>query len=377
MNFNHLLSYFENQRDEFIDLMQQLIRFPSYSGDRKSINNFADFLEKRFCSLGLKACRTATPVGDIIQFDLQPESDDFLVLLAHMDTVQVGTEPPAIKFADPLLYGNGAFDMKNGITQFYYIMKACLDLGIQIKNRIKLIFTPDEETGSLHSMQLLKNECRDARAVLLPEPSCPDGGVKTSRKGVVSISARLKGKSAHSGIEPEKGQDANRGLMHLISKIDKILEDHPGVTFNPGIISGGNRTNMTSGESELSGELRSFSNRDINRVSKKLKNIKNLHGLIIHIKTEEIHPPLEPTPANRELYNRARRISRELGHELPSCSSGGSSDGSSLSQLGIPVLDGLGMKGGGAHSEGEYIDVSDFAFRASLLTALCREISND
>jgi glutamate carboxypeptidase len=267
--------------------------------------------------------------------------------------------------------------MKNGIGLFYFMIQACLDLGIQFKKKIKLIFTPDEETGSQYSLQLLKKECRNARAVLLPEPSCPDGGVKIRRKGVAAITACLEGKCSHSGIDPEKGQDANRGLTHLIARIDKILEDYPGITFNPGIITGGNQTNMTSGESKLMGELRSFSGSELKQVSKKLEDIKKLQGVTIYLKTEITHPPMESNPANRELYNRAERISRRLGYELPACSSGGSSDGSSLSQLGIPVLDGLGMKGDGAHSEREYIDVSDFAFRATLFTALCQEISND
>ncbi len=377
MNLNRLLSYFENQRDGFIDLMKQMIAFQTYSGDRKAINAFSDFLEEIFSEFTLKKKRISCPGGDILEFSYSPDSNDFIVLLAHMDTVKVSETPIKIKIINHQLHGSGSYDMKNGIALFYYTLKAIQAFNLNIKKKLKLILTPDEETGSQGSMPYLLKECQGARAVLLPEPCCPEGGVKTRRKGVVSITATLHGKTSHSGIDPEKGLDANRGLMRLIQAIDEILKDYHGVSFNPGIISGGNQTNMTSGESILMGELRSFSGMDINRVSEKLKKIKNLQGITVHIKIHEVHPPLEPTPANRELYSRVRRISRRLGNELQACSSGGSSDGSSLSQAGIPVLDGLGLKGAGAHSAREHIDVSDFGFRATLLTALCQEISND
>jgi glutamate carboxypeptidase len=376
MDLQGLQQYFEKQKNDFIKLMEQMIGLQSHSGDRQSINRFVDFLENLFGKLGLKGIRTLTPVGDIIRFDYQPDFSEFLVLLAHMDTVKTGNEPPSARVKGSLLYGNGAYDMKNGIALFYSVIRACRALGITPGTNLTLLFNPDEENGSPYSGPILEKICRNARAVLLPEPSCPDGGVKTRRKGVVSVKARLRGKPSHSGIEPEKGLDANRGLASLIVLIDSILADHPGVTFNPGIITGGNQTNMISGFSELKGEIRSFSNDEIKRVSNKLENIRNIQGLAIHLETEVVHPPLEPTPASTRLYSLARTISKALGNELHECGSGGSSDGSSLSELGIPVLDGLGMIGGGAHSDQEYIDVSDFAFRATLLTALCQEISH-
>ncbi len=377
MNLKRLLSYFENQKDGFIDLMKQMIAFQTYSGDRKAINAFSDFLEKLFSEFALKKKRIPCPGGDILEFSYSPDFNDFIVLLAHMDTVKVSETPIKIKTINHQLHGSGSYDMKNGIALFYYTLKVIQAFNLNIKKKLKLILTPDEETGSQGSMPYLLKECQGARAVLLPEPCCPEGGVKTRRKGVASITANLHGKTSHSGIDPEKGSDANRGLVRLIQAIDEILKNYPGVSFNPGIISGGIQTNMTSGESVLSGELRSFSGKDIKQVSEKLKKIKNLQGITVRIKIHNVHPPLEPTPANRELYSRVRRISRRLGNELPACSSGGSSDGSNLSQAGIPVLDGLGLKGAGAHSAREHIDVSDFAFRATLLTALCQEISND
>jgi glutamate carboxypeptidase len=83
------------------------------------------------------------------------------------------------------------------------------------------------------------------------------------------------------------------------------------------------------------------------------------------------HPPLEPTPANEALYQRARRVASELGFELGAARVGGASDGSFTSAAGVPTLDGLGPVGGGAHAPEEHVLVADLPRRAALLAALC------
>jgi glutamate carboxypeptidase len=53
---------------------------------------------------------------------------------------------------------------------------------------------------------------------------------------------------------------------------------------------------------------------------------------------------------------------------------GGGSDGNLLAGLGLPVLDGLGAVGGGAHAEGEYVEVDAMEERAALVTALVQDL---
>jgi glutamate carboxypeptidase len=52
---------------------------------------------------------------------------------------------------------------------------------------------------------------------------------------------------------------------------------------------------------------------------------------------------------------------------------GGASDGNLTAAEGLPTLDGLGPRGGGAHSRNEHVDVSDLPRRAALLAALLSE----
>ena len=81
-------------------------------------------------------------------------------------------------------------------------------------------------------------------------------------------------------------------------------------------------------------------------------------------------PPLERTEAVVSLYEKARDHAASFGYELGEAQVGGGSDGNFVGALGVPVLDGLGITGDGAHTLDEYILISDIPKRATLLTLL-------
>ena len=153
-------------------------------------------------------------------------------------------------------------------------------------------------------------------------------------------------------------------------KIDDIVKREGELIFNPGLIEGGVRTNVVSPFSILKAEVRSFSNDKIEKVFSEINEIKDVDRAKLKIKTSLEHPALEYNNKNKRLYNIARKIADEVNYNLPECFSGGASDGSSLSYNGVPVLDGLGIKGDGAHSLNEHIYIDDFPFRAYLLASL-------
>ncbi len=371
MSLNRIFNYFQKQQSEFDELLKELVSIQTYSGNAESINNFLDYIEKLFIPFAPEINRHHTPVGDILTLTFYPEKKIKIVFLAHVDTVRVSEKPVPLKIDNGKLFGNGSFDMKNGICLFYFTIKALHELSIEVNREIQIILTPDEETGSRESMPLLLKTCKQVEAVLLPEPCCPDGGVKVQRKGVAQIRAELTGKAAHSGIEPEKGIDANRALTDLILQIDRMLKKHPQVTFNPGIIQGGYKTNIVSPYSYLEGELRSYSNDSMEQAIRELERLDRINGVQVKISFRKNYPAMEFNEKIRRLYQTAKQGAEEIGYELPYCFTGGSSDGCSLSAAGIPVLDGLGMKGAGAHAEEEFVELSDFPYRTAILANFC------
>src|SRR5712692_5011320 len=80
--------------------------------------------------------------------------------------------------------------------------------------------------------------------------------------------------------------------------------------------------------------------------------------------------PLERSSGGAKLFEQARKHGRELGLELQEASSGGGSDGNIVGALGVPVLDGLGEEGGGAHAPEEHVLLDSLPIRAELLARL-------
>ena len=56
--------------------------------------------------------------------------------------------------------------------------------------------------------------------------------------------------------------------------------------------------------------------------------------------------------------------------DLHESASGGGSDGNLIAALGVPVLDGLGAAGAGAHARDEHVLVDSLPIRAQLLSRL-------
>ena len=81
---------------------------------------------------------------------------------------------------------------------------------------------------------------------------------------------------------------------------------------------------------------------------------------------------MERTDAVVALFEKAREIAAAIGFELGETQVGGASDGNFVGALGVPVLDGLGITGDGAHTLHEHILVSDIAKRAALAALLLR-----
>ena len=84
-----------------------------------------------------------------------------------------------------------------------------------------VLLTSDEEVGSGTSRQLIEDEARRNRAVLVMEPSLPGGAAKTSRKGCGEFELLVRGVAAHAGLDPGKGASAIHELAHQILGVSR------------------------------------------------------------------------------------------------------------------------------------------------------------
>jgi glutamate carboxypeptidase len=291
-----------------------------------------------------------------------------VVLLAHLDTVwPVGSFTPLWQVEGDVVRGPGIYDMKAGFIQALYAMKD-LDL-----NKVALIATTDEETGSATSRELIEKVSKQAKAVLVLE-SAIDGKVKVGRKGTSMYKITIHGRAAHAGLEPEKGINATVEIAAIVNTLMTLGNKEHGTTVVPTVMNSGTTTNTVPALASLDVDCRSFKLSEMQRVQEAINNLKPIHPEAkIEVTGGINRPPLETT-STQSLYEKCEAVAKQLGQPpIGSASVGGASDGN-FAGIHTQVLDGLGAVGNGAHATHEHILASYLEPRAALLAALTKEI---
>lgn len=234
------------------------------------------------------------------------------------------------------------------------------------------LLTSDEEIGSRSSRAIVEKEALRSDFVLVLEPAHgPHGALKTARKGVGDFELRVKGRSAHAGLEPEKGSSAIVELCRQILHVEGFADRRRGITVNAGMVSGGTRSNIVPAEASATVDVRVCRIADIKEMERKFRSLRPYDRRTTVAVTGQFNrPPLERTAQVVNLFHRARRLARPLGIQLEEASVGGGSDGNFTAGLGIPTLDGLGAVGDGAHAAHENIVVEELPRRSALLAHL-------
>jgi glutamate carboxypeptidase len=267
------------------------------------------------------------------------------------------------------------FDMKTGIALGMLATRALVETGAAVSKRIVMLWTSDEEVGSQTSRAAIEDEARRSDAVLVLEPSLPGGTLKTSRKGCGGYEVIVRGVSSHAGIEPEKGASAVQELAHQILRINAFRDAAPGTSVNVTQVSGGARSNVIPDEARAVVDIRATTADGASAVARAFGALRPVDPRTsIEVRGGVDRPPLERTAAIARLYDRARAIARELGHDLDEGSTGGGSDGNFTAAIGVPTLDGLGAIGDGAHAIHEHVEVDALPDRAALIAGLIRSI---
>ena len=234
--------------------------------------------------------------------------------------------------------------------------------------------TADEEVGSPTARPLLEQAAAGAAAALVVEPPDSAGNLKTARKGLGRFRLRVTGRAAHAGGNLVDGASAVEELAHQIVRLHALTDSTRGTSVNVGVIRGGTRENVVAAEAEALIDARVSRFADRETIEDALHSLEPvLAGTRLELTGRWTRPPLEPSPGSARLFAAAREHGRALGLELEETSAGGGSDGNLVGAVGVPVLDGLGAEGGGAHSDDEHVIIASLETRAELLARILRE----
>jgi len=296
-----------------------------------------------------------------------------LLVLGHYDTVYaIGTlARMPYRQTGGQVFGPGVFDMKAGIVQALFALDAIERSEAHLGKRLVFLWTSDEEIGSESSRKLLESEAKRSDAVFVLEPSLgPHGLLKTARKGVGDAEIIVHGRSSHAGLAPEKGINAIHELALQIGRLRDWNDLRRGISVNAGIVDGGTRSNVIPDRARAVLDLRALRTSDMRKIEKRLHSLRPiLPGARLEVRGGFSRAPLE-RKHSAGLYERARKLGKQMGLRIGEATAGGGSDGNFTAALGIPTLDGLGAVGDGAHSAGEHILARAMPERAALLAAL-------
>lgn len=376
-----LLRYAIHKQEETIQMLKAMVECESPSDAPNEVNRLVDLLVEETREFARAKVIRNRMRGNhlVLEFALpqpkKPRKRAAPILgLGHSDTVwEMGTlKTMPFRRAEGRLWGPGVLDMKSGIAFLFAACRALRELDIEVGRKVRLLVVSDEEVGSETSRALTEAEARRSGAVLVLEPGTGlSGKLKTARKGVGDYTITVRGKAAHAGVDFLNGASAIVELARQIEKVAGFTDLDRGITVNPGIVTGGTRTNVIAAEARAEVDIRVVRAKDAAPLDRKFRGLKPIDRRCqITVEGGLNRPPMERTPAVADLFERACAIATEMEMRLEESSTGGGSDGNFTAALGIPTLDGLGGVGEGAHALNESILVDRIADRTALLAGL-------
>ena len=294
-----------------------------------------------------------------------------ILIAGHLDTVHpVGTlaKLPWRREGNKC-YGPGICDMKGGNYLSLEAIRQLQRAAFTTPLPITVLLTPDEEVGTPSVRNVVEAEAARNKYVLVPEPGRENNGVVTGRYAIARFNLEATGKPSHAGATLSSGRSAIREMARQIIAIDAMTG--PDCTFSVGIVHGGQWVNCVA--TTCIGEALSMAKRqaDLDRGVERMLALSGTSNDVTFKVTRGVTRPVwEPDAGTMALYEKARGIAKAMGLELPHGSAGGGSDGNFTGAMGIPTLDGLGVRGADMHTLNEYIEVDSLVERGRLMAGL-------
>jgi glutamate carboxypeptidase len=378
-----MLDYIASRHDQFIEDLETIVNIDSGSLYSAGVRKIVAYFQERFSNLDWYTQALAFADGDVpcleaANVDPQAPGTEFdFLFLGHMDTVflegTVQLRPFSIDGNHAK--GPGVCDMKGGLVAILHVMETLQHFGITDNLSLCAGFNSDEEIGSNASRAWLEALAAKSKRVFIFEP-CRIGGQRVlQRKGAGWYNVICRGKAAHAGVEPEKGANAVVELAHHIVDVAGFGNSELGTTVNVNIVNGGTKSNVIPDFAKARVDVRFAETSEVERIEDCFQQITqrpHVNDVRTEVDGEVNRPPMVPSEKTRRLWDQIAKIGTRLGQEMELIATGGGSDGNFTSAMGIPTIDGMGPRGGRAHSEDEFLDLKSITPTVQLVSEVCK-----
>jgi glutamate carboxypeptidase len=308
-----------------------------------------------------------------------------MLLIGHMDTVfEKDSSFQSYTVNGNIATGPGTNDMKGGLVIMLYALKAMQAAGVLKQTDITIVLSGDEEEHgepATISRRDMVAAAQHSDVALEFEGTPRFDGVfygSVSRRSSITWHIHTTGETGHSSaiFSDDKGYGAIYELTRILDTFRTQLPEKY-LTYNVGLVLGGStvevdannisgsatgKDNVIAPVAYASGDIRTISNEQTERVEQKMQAIvaQHLSKTNATIEFGEGYPAMAPTEDSRALLRMLNGANKSLGFaEMPELDpmKRGAGDIAFVAQY-LPGLAGIGATGDGAHAPGETVDLS-------------------
>ncbi len=291
-----------------------------------------------------------------------------LLLLGHLDTVVGHDAHRPIERQDGRLYGSGTVDMKGGVVLALGVLRALAEAPASLAEA-RLLLVTDEEWRTepfAHAERFCGFDgCLSFEAG--ERTRAGEEGVVVRRKAAGTLRVEARGRAAHSGSAPDDGRNA---LLALAVAAERVAarhdpHGHERLSVVPTILRSGEVFNVVPAAGELYCDLRADRLAAFGPVVAAVPS--EVGGATLEARLVREWPSMDSTADTQPLL---RSASERLGRPVVPVHRGGASDASHLATVVPVTVDGLGPRGGGAHTSEEFVRTDSLASRAEVAAAV-------
>ncbi|MBK8989126.1 MAG: M20/M25/M40 family metallo-hydrolase [Chloroflexi bacterium] len=371
-------AYLQTKLPDYLALLRRMVDINSFTANPTGVDELGRLTAAAFEALGFTAVfiPSANPdFGHHLLLNRPGQSGRQIGLVSHLDTVFPPDEEIRHHFAwredGARIYGPGTVDIKGGTLIIYMMLDALQAITPAVYNDVTwtILLDASEETNGMDFGQLCIEQLGSALACLIFEGGYMENGrakVVVARKGMATYHLEAEGKASHAGSAHEQGANAIVQMADVVQQVAAMTDYGRGLTFNPGVISGGTVTNRVPHQASLDVEMRAFdpavyaagvagmlawNGRSSRRSS------DGYFACRVSVAVTRQTQPWPRNPATDHLFAIWQAAGEALGIRVEPEERGGLSDGNYFWHL-IPSLDGLGASGGNAHCSEQSADGS-------------------
>ena len=331
----------------------EMVRIDSESGEEA---RFIDYLKNEFSKMGAEADKDN--YGNLIaKFPAKGcHSKEPILFSCHADTVKPGKGiEPVLENGVIRSKGNTilAADDKAGITELITALQIA-----EVHPPVEIAISRQEEVGLLGVKNMDFSLITAKKGFLLDNDVLET--IIIGGPSYFAIDVEIKGKSAHAGMEPEKGINAilaaSKAIVNL--KLGRLDQE---TTANVGVIKGGMIRNGVPDSAAFLAECRSLNHEKGQKLADEMVTIikeqVKLIGATVEIKVENLCKAVD-IPEDSHTVQIAKEALKNIGIQAETTFITGFTDASIYNNKGIEMA-GIGIGARLEHSTDEHIYVAD------------------